>query len=425
MDSTKLFYFYLCDVWREFMFLVEQNFQEFGEAVVLWAHAMTDRAMPGDWRDRLADFLADWTDEQGTIVEDQSLPVLFDWVAALGRQRGVLPKDPNVVYPEDAWMKCNYRVPVAPTPSSGASGQVIDGVLTMQAKDIGDLTWRDLQRALAAYRLPSDVRALMVLVQGRDPRPFCTIYLSVELLRAFLQLPLADRQSIMSAASAVSVEAAQASITRAVAATTAARNPRQPSLSQQTSSGPKLARSPESPYNSGRNQAAPASPQPVVLAADDVEQKQPAGKGETDATNSPGLLTRKLQYKASGAKIAEYSVHWHDFKLDKPATRPVVLIQHITVAGRNNVVGAVGPIDYYEILGFIPKNQKSLGKIDHWGYVGDVQYPKGNPQITEEEIKQTGRVTAYEYTDALKKVLDTWKPFCPASDGTGISGCWG
>jgi hypothetical protein len=37
MDLSKEFYFYLCDVWREFMLLVEQNFQEFGEPVVLWA----------------------------------------------------------------------------------------------------------------------------------------------------------------------------------------------------------------------------------------------------------------------------------------------------------------------------------------------------------------------------------------------------
>jgi hypothetical protein len=152
MDSTKLFYFYLCEVWREFMFLVEQNFQEFGEAVVLWAYAITDRKMPDDWRDRLADFLTDWTDEHGTIVEDHSLSVLYDWVAALGRQRGALSKDPNVVYPEDAWMKCRYRVPVVPTPSSGSNGQVIDGVLTVTAQDIGDVTWRELLSALAAYR---------------------------------------------------------------------------------------------------------------------------------------------------------------------------------------------------------------------------------------------------------------------------------
>jgi hypothetical protein len=101
-----------------------------------------------------------------------------------------------------------------------------------------------------------------------------------------LQLPLADRQSIMSAAGSVSVEAAQAAITRAVAAKTAARNPRQPSPVPQSPAGQKLAPSPELPYNSGRSQAAPAVPQRIALAAVDVENKQPAGNRAATGTGA-------------------------------------------------------------------------------------------------------------------------------------------
>jgi hypothetical protein len=224
-----------------------------------------------------------------------------------------------------------------------------------------------------------------------------------------LQLPLADRQTIMAAASSVRPDEAQAAIVRAVAVKTPAQDPRP--------SDRKLAPSPELPYNQKRTPAAPASPQPIELAAADAEQKPRAGKNETHATDPIGLLTRHLAYKAPGNKIAAYSAQWNNFKFDAPAKFDVVLIQRITVEGSSNVDGKLGPIQYFEILGFIKTGQTNLGKLDYWNYVGDVQYPKGKPQITEEEIKQTGQVTAYEYTDELKTVLDTWKPFQPIKIG--------
>jgi hypothetical protein len=98
---------------------------------------------------------------------------------------------------------------------SGSSSE--DGTLAVTAKDIGDLTWRDLLRALAAYRLPPDVRALEIILPGRGSGPVRTIFLSADLLRAFLQFPLADRQTIMAAASSVRPDEAQAAIVRAVA----------------------------------------------------------------------------------------------------------------------------------------------------------------------------------------------------------------
>jgi hypothetical protein len=370
---------------------------------------MTDRKMSDDWPDRLADFLADWEDEHGTIVEDHSLPVLFDWVAALGRQRGALPREPNVVYLEDAWMKCFYRVPVAPTPSSGTSGQVVDGVLTVRAKDIGDLTWRDLLLSLAAYRLPPDVRALMILVYGREPRPFCTIYLSTELLRAFLQLPLADRQAIMSAASSVSVEGAQAAITRAVAAKTAARSPQQPSPAQQNPSGPKLAPSSAVSYNQKSSPAAPASPPgkaPTKLPPGGAEKKQPAGKSETKATVQSGELHRHLKVKPQQTNgdlhPAAYNLQWDQFALDAVAERDVVVVQEITVRGNDNLRGKHNPeAHYFEVIGTIKAGKKVLYQTDTWAYPGEA--PKY--QLTNETIVQTGLVRAYVDNDALKKAL--------------------
>jgi hypothetical protein len=101
----------------------------------------------------------------------------------------------------------------------------------------------------------------------------------------------------MSAASSVSVEASQAAITRAVAAKTAVRSPRQPSPGQQTPAGPKLAPSPELSYNQKRSPEAPrtarpASPQPIALVATDAEKKQPARKNPTNAAGPTGLAGR-------------------------------------------------------------------------------------------------------------------------------------
>ena len=61
----------------------------------MWIQALTSRTMPENWRDYLAEELADWADK-GIIVQPHSLPVLEKWILAKAKRRGTLP----VGYPE-------------------------------------------------------------------------------------------------------------------------------------------------------------------------------------------------------------------------------------------------------------------------------------------------------------------------------------
>ena len=51
---------------------------------------------------------------------------------------------------------------------------------------------------------------------------------------------------------------------------------------------------------------------------------------------------------------------------------------------------------------------------DNWGYRGDNQYPlREKKQITTETITESGDITAYEYTKALKDTLSNWTKVGP------------
>jgi hypothetical protein len=440
MDFTTRFYFLFYEAWLGFLYLVRQELEKFADGLATWIQGLTAQTMPENWRDYLAEELADWEDK-GIIVQPHSLPVLEKWILAKAKRRGTLPagypasdpgtspdrfadlarqypssvvivdtetagfdRDSGVVYQETspefrakvqralellnpevaAWWQSpgvnglvrsydqddfpgssphhsfclvengqaivvvdrrftagrtaqgiiylahsglfsfpkdanfNFRSSLTPmSPSVRAlrvgqdravldsarsvsivaemavrqSASLEDGTLAVRAKDIGGMTWRELLQALAAYRLPPDVRALKIILPGRGSGPLRAIFLSADLLRAFLQLPLPDRQAIMAAASSVRPDEAQAAIARAVAAKTPAENLRPV--------GHELAPSPELPYNSGRNQTAPASPHPIALAAD-AEKKQPAGKSPTNAADPRGLATYTFGWDPPG-----------------------------------------------------------------------------------------------------------------------------
>jgi hypothetical protein len=372
MDFTTRFYFLFYEAWLGFLYRVRQELEKFADGLATWIQALTAQTMPENWRDYLADELADWEDK-GIIVQPHGLPVLEKWILAKAKRRGTLPlgyrasepgmvadrfadlarvypssvavadtemagfdRDSRVVFQETspefrakvqralelldpevaAWWQSpgvnglvrsydqddfpgssphhsfclvengqaivvvdrrftagrtaqgiiylahsglflfpkdanfNFRPSFSPISAAvkdlrfgrdpavlesaksisivaemsvkrstalGSGSSSEDGTLAVTAKDIGDLTWRDLLRALAAYRLPPDVRALEIILPGRGSGPVRTIFLSADLLRAFLQFPLADRQTIMAAASSVRPDEAQAAIVRAVA----------------------------------------------------------------------------------------------------------------------------------------------------------------------------------------------------------------
>jgi len=147
-----------------------------------------------------------------------------------------------------------------------------------------------------------------------------------------------------------------------------------------------------------------------------LREGAPAGQ-PLSARSEPINITRRLISKLRGKRIAAYSIKWDNFKLDKKALWDVVLIQKITVTGFSNVDGQLGPITYFEVLGTINKGKTNLGKTDLWSYPGDLQYPRGKPQITEERIVQTGQITAYANDKMLQDAISDWRRFLPMPIG--------
>ncbi len=155
---------------------------------------------------------------------------------------------------------------------------------------------------------------------------------------------------------------------------------------------------------------------PAGYAAGDANLYRYCGNGPTIATDPTGLLERKDGGHRPGSRIAEYHVTWINIKLEKKAPCNVVLIQHVTVSGEDNVEGQFHdtPIDYYEQVAVIRKGQKETTVHDNWGYRGDNQYPlREKKQITTETITESGDITAYEYTKALKDTLSNWTKVGP------------
>jgi RHS repeat-associated protein len=150
------------------------------------------------------------------------------------------------------------------------------------------------------------------------------------------------------------------------------------------------------------------------------------GNGPANATDPMGHVRRTLGSHPSGTPIAAYSITWTGIRLDHPQRCVVVLIQHLHVVGHNNVTGDLGPVDYYENLGTIAQGAVLLVHGDLWAYQGDRQYPPAQPQITAEDVTETGTITAYEYTGALRNALSTWGtwPGYPFGNGRWTSGTY-
>jgi Ca2+-binding RTX toxin-like protein len=158
----------------------------------------------------------------------------------------------------------------------------------------------------------------------------------------------------------------------------------------------------------------------------------PAGNNViNDVPTSPEFaneieLTRHLESSGTRAGIAGYQVLWNDFTLSKSVSTAVVLIQEITVEGSDDRGDTFTPVQYYEVVGVIPAGQTVLHTIDDWRYA-DRQSPPGQPRIGWETVMQTGKVTAYEYTDELRTLIKGWNGFVgpfKAGGSPWTSGGW-
>jgi len=91
--------------------------------------------------------------------------------------------------------------------------------------------------------------------------------------------------------------------------------------------------------------------------------------------------------------------------------KPVVVIQKITATITITLKGAAShsyTASYYEIIG-ITGHGESLTKLDPWKYGLNPRTDKlGKSLYYSVKIEVVGKLRAYEYTSALKTILDDW-----------------
>jgi RHS repeat-associated protein len=161
------------------------------------------------------------------------------------------------------------------------------------------------------------------------------------------------------------------------------------------------------------------SEDPIGFAGDPWNLYRYVGNAPTNATDPTGLLSRQTGYGHSGNAIAEYVQKWPSIRLNQAPPYDVVLIQRVVVTlefDRTDSAGGVssfsfGPVSYYEEIGVINKGQTRLSRGDTWSYSGDTQFPRGQPQITREQITQSGLIVAFCLSPELQRLLSTWKAY--------------